>query len=434
MLREALPTLIHSPAIRFFSQPFFLHFLGPGLAVAALVFAAAVFGGLTRSAGFLSSLWPANALLIALMVRKPDLSGPAGWLGAVVGYMTADLAMGGGLLLTTWLTSANMANAMLCVALFQRIDIEDRQLRRPAAIIRLLAICICGAVVATAVGLGALVEFFGADPINATGSYFASELGNGLIVLPMALSAPSIGAFPCWYRRAEDSWGPRNARAAVPALVLFAALLLGEIIEGPARVVLFVPAIIWCALSYKLFTTACLMFVVGLWHLILLAPDVHSGQNAFFHSIISVRLAFGFLALGPMSIALTRSAQNDLVESLKKAASQDVMTGALSRSAFLEKAGQVLARKATERPLEFAVLLPEIAPANAMIVAERIRLACEKIVVTSDAGEIVRVSVSVGVACAAATQRDVGDLLKAADQALYAAKRTGRNRVAQWTP
>ena len=85
----------------------------------------------------------------------------------------------------------------------------------------------------------------------------------------------------------------------------------------------------------------------------------------------------------------------------------------------------VLARLGGE---EFALLLPETDLAQAEVVAERLRreVAGNALVVASHA---IPATVSIGVATALPGMKDVSDLMKAADQALYDAKHAGRNRV-----
>jgi diguanylate cyclase (GGDEF)-like protein len=74
---------------------------------------------------------------------------------------------------------------------------------------------------------------------------------------------------------------------------------------------------------------------------------------------------------------------------------------------------------------EFAVLLPETTAADAYQFAQRLRL-----LIAGEAIEDGRVmaTVSIGVSNAASVS-SVAELMKQADQALYQAKRTGRNRV-----
>jgi diguanylate cyclase (GGDEF)-like protein len=85
----------------------------------------------------------------------------------------------------------------------------------------------------------------------------------------------------------------------------------------------------------------------------------------------------------------------------------------------------VLARIGGE---EFALLLPETDLPQAQVVAERLRseVAAKSLVVASHS---IPATVSIGVATLVAAMSDISDLMKAADQALYDAKHSGRNRV-----
>jgi len=80
---------------------------------------------------------------------------------------------------------------------------------------------------------------------------------------------------------------------------------------------------------------------------------------------------------------------------------------------------------------EFAVLLPSTDLPRAAVVAERLRSAVASQVVHFD-GQRIRYTVSLGVASLADGEGGIDLLLKRADQALYAAKRLGRNRVERW--
>ena len=77
---------------------------------------------------------------------------------------------------------------------------------------------------------------------------------------------------------------------------------------------------------------------------------------------------------------------------------------------------------------EFVVLLPHSDMAAALALGERIRLMVETMPLLID-GQMLQLTVSVGVALAAATERDGAAVLQRADTGLYAAKRAGRNRV-----
>jgi diguanylate cyclase (GGDEF)-like protein/PAS domain S-box-containing protein len=79
---------------------------------------------------------------------------------------------------------------------------------------------------------------------------------------------------------------------------------------------------------------------------------------------------------------------------------------------------------------EFAVLLPSTTLQDAVAMANNLVRSVSSSTVQT-AGIDVRYTVSAGVALMSTAVTDLDDLMKAADLALYAAKRAGRNRVAQ---
>ncbi|WP_417490442.1 GGDEF domain-containing protein [Maricaulis sp.] len=80
---------------------------------------------------------------------------------------------------------------------------------------------------------------------------------------------------------------------------------------------------------------------------------------------------------------------------------------------------------------EFIIVLPDVTPEYAALMAERVRQAVEALQIVNDPGELIPVTASIGVSIATAEgPHDTPDsLLLAADDALYEAKETGRNRV-----
>jgi diguanylate cyclase (GGDEF)-like protein len=83
---------------------------------------------------------------------------------------------------------------------------------------------------------------------------------------------------------------------------------------------------------------------------------------------------------------------------------------------------------------EFVVLLPETDAAGAVEVAERIRSRVEGLPIGLEDGNA-SVTVSIGVSALSPGEEIPFDaLLRRADEAMYHAKRAGRNRVVTWTP
>lgn len=77
---------------------------------------------------------------------------------------------------------------------------------------------------------------------------------------------------------------------------------------------------------------------------------------------------------------------------------------------------------------EFGLILPETDAENARIICERIREAVEQSVVKTTAGEI-RYTISMGIAQLTDVPENHMQWMQKADEALYQAKETGRNRV-----
>jgi diguanylate cyclase (GGDEF)-like protein len=102
-------------------------------------------------------------------------------------------------------------------------------------------------------------------------------------------------------------------------------------------------------------------------------------------------------------------------------AGDQVLVGvAICISDSVRRAGDCAARYGGE---EFAVLMPGLSPAEALAVAETIRL---KVELWSEEPQVTTVSIGVASQTPTATA-DWADLLGAADKALYAAKANGRN-------
>ncbi len=78
---------------------------------------------------------------------------------------------------------------------------------------------------------------------------------------------------------------------------------------------------------------------------------------------------------------------------------------------------------------EFVVVMPGAGPQDAMAAAERLRTAIEEMAFTPEAGTTHPLTISVGVALSSAHNHSAELLIQAADQAMYQAKRAGRNRV-----
>jgi two-component system cell cycle response regulator len=84
---------------------------------------------------------------------------------------------------------------------------------------------------------------------------------------------------------------------------------------------------------------------------------------------------------------------------------------------------------------EFVVILPDVEDGLAEIIAERLREAIDTAEIAVSAGGVpVHVTISIGVVTERPEHSTPLQLLQSADEALYAAKRAGRNCVRLWRP
>jgi diguanylate cyclase (GGDEF)-like protein len=119
----------------------------------------------------------------------------------------------------------------------------------------------------------------------------------------------------------------------------------------------------------------------------------------------------------------------DLFKSINDRFGHDVGDAVIEHVARLcggcKRETDILARFGGE---EFVLLMPGTRGGDALAFAEELRRRVEAEPLGVD-GELLRITTSIGVAEADPAMHSLGDLLKRADQALYDAKRDGRNRV-----
>jgi len=459
----------------------FRQIAGRALGIAALVFLASGLGILTRPDHQLATFWPTNALLLGLFARRPALASPAGWAAAALGYVAADVLTGTSLPTTLRLTLANLAGVAAGFLLFRHVRQEDRHLQHPLSMLGVLAVSAAAALGASLAGALTSRSLVRMDMLNASGFWFSAELVSYVAILPVVLLAPSpAGAIT----RLAERWARlrRQPGLLLPLAALALAVLLGVIIGGPGAIAFPVPALLWCALAYRLFTTALVTLLLCIWTLIAIAHGVIDLQLQVEGPlpVISLRMGMALLAVAPLTVASVNAARNRLLATLNHAADHDALTGALNRSAFLRR-GRTLAEQAKVQatPLvammldidhfksvndrhghaagdavltafaarmrehlrddglfgrfggeEFAVLLPGLATDDAHDVAERLRELASQPIPLGD-GRVLDITVSVGLASSSASSQadTLEHLLSRADAALYRAKAMGRNRV-----
>lgn len=440
------------------------------------VFLACLLGILTRPTGFLASLWPANAIMLGLMLRIPSMARPAGWLCAALAYMAADFLTGSGFAKAAILNGANLAGVATAWLLYARQPADVVRLRHPAAMLHLVLACAAAGVVAGIIGGFANPFLFDGTAMGGWVFWFSAEFVNYVAILPVILSAQPI-------RQASRSMAAQALpaiplRAVLPGLALMASCLAVPIVGGPGAIAFTVPALLWCGLSYAVFPTALLTLASSSWVLVMISDgfmDALVGMDEMV--LVSLRLGVSLIAVAPIMVSCVMQNRNALLARLQHLATHDVLTGASSRGAF-QDAARILLRDSQApvgvmmldldhfKPIndnhghaagdmvltavagrvrhclrtddlfgrlggeEFAVVVGAQSPQDMLAVAQRIRETIAATPVLLSDGTVVSVTVSIGIVIVAqARDCDIDTLLAAADTALYRAKDAGRNQV-----
>lgn len=480
--RATLPILhfpgVASPAMSSLAPPLLSGHAVPGMTtlrrfvlVAALVAGGAMIGLLSRHA-FSVAFWPANAVLVGAMLRKPSLFRLSGWAGAFVGFVTTDLVFDRNIELSAFFALANTAGTLTATLALRRLDPADLRLERVHSVLRILAGLIPGCCVAALIGAVLVVVEFHGSAAQTLLTWPASELVNYLVVLPVLLTL-----------RHPDAQPPRIAEPPLwPAGVLALSCVAAVQFDGPGSIMFPMPALLLCALTYPVAITAVLTMLLGAGCLVTIGLGmVAIGQDmAIPRLVLSVRIAVAFLVLVPLTISSAMAVQDALLRQLRDAADHDGLTGLLNRRAFEARLQERLAQhlppggglallwldldhfkaindrhghpagdavlRAVADTLrgvcgpgelcgrlggeEFALLLSAPDCAAAHQAAERLRAAivAQKV---DWAGTMIHATASIGACHLTRLPTDAAPLLRRLDEAMYRAKRGGRNRI-EW--
>jgi len=452
------------------------------------VFVASVLGVATRPAGLLALIWPANALLAGLLIRRPELARWWAWPTAALAYYLADLLTGDGHLANFWLTLGNVTSAGVAYLVLRRLPVADRRLGNPTSIVYVMVAGLFAGLVSAGVGCWAVSWIIGTTVPDAWVLLFGGELSNHIVILPVVLAFGRVS-----FRRGDargrqvdgGSWGPDPDRISARALIVSVALLLvaetvAAVVGGPGAMTFVLPALLVAAITLGVFPTAVLALISTAWTML----AVGEGWVAYLpdpmdqEMTLSLQIGLALIALGPIAVAGAMQERNETMLRLWHGATRDELTGALTRSAFLAQAHAVLSRRdVVPRPVavlmmdldrfkdindsyghavgdavlarfgritlrgirdtdlfgrvggeEFAVLLTGVSESSAHAVAERIRqdFAVERHPELDGVA-----TVSVGLVHSIGRRAGLRQLLDEADRSLYLAKKSGRNQVHQ---
>ncbi|THF66093.1 diguanylate cyclase [Pseudothauera nasutitermitis] len=448
----------------------------PSAFLFGVVFAASLFGIWSRPVGFLASVWPANALMLVVLLRLPNARHWSGWTAGAAAFMAADLLTGAELLKAAILNAANLVSVGAAYLVLARQPTEMIRLRKPVSMLYVVLAATIGGGAAGILGGIANIWIFQGKLLSGFVFWWITEVVNYVAILPIFLSAPSFRKL--WRLLGSRAWFIRRDDL-LPALAVALSCGVALLVGGPGAIAFPILALLWCGLVYPVFLTAILTLSCSLLALTFLSSGYLSGYTTGFDNfaVISIRLGTCVIAIAPIMLAIVMRNHNELLARLRYISTHDSLTGIGNRAAFLDNAGRMLSEaphpsavmmidvdhfkaindthghasgdevlreiarriraclRSTDQfgrmgGEEFAVFLGRCQPSTAQEIAERIRasVAMRPVVIR---GEIpVPVTVSVGLSFSdEACGRCLDTLLIKADSALYAGKERGRNRV-----
>ncbi len=444
--------------------------------VFACVFAATLFGIYTRPVGFLASIWPANAVMLGLLLRNPAMAQVPGWIAGFAAFMAGDLLTGSPLEKAAILNIANIVSISASYAILIRLPQEIRELRLPVSMLWIVLAALAGGFASGIIGGLASPIFWGGDVISGIVYWTAGEFVTFIAILPVILSAPPLETLrKYWYRL--DLVDRADLAPTVAVILSFIASLL---IGGPGAVAFPVLALLWCGLVWPVFATSVLTLLFGILALGVIAsglvPNYHGVPDKA--ALSSFRLGASAIALVPITLAIVMHSRNELTERLRHMASHDALTGITNRAAFHEQATLRLSRREQTTALmmidldhfksindtwghaagdevlretakrigaalrpgdlfariggeEFVVMINTVTLDQAQKVAQRLlQTISDHPVRVGGATVLIAVTASIGLAVTRSSGTATPDaLMQQADHALYRAKHAGRNQV-----
>lgn len=438
----------------------------------------------TRPLDYLALLWPANAALLAIFLRFPQLNHMSGWLGAFSAFMFADLIMGNHFLQSLFLTFSNLISTIVSIFFIRYLKINYKYYNTGYTFIHLFGIfafagCLASAAFAVATLPNLPNAFITKENLWIDfGLWWTGEMVNYIVVLPLVLAFPRPKDMQYLFKNRRQK---RNYFSyLLPAVMVVFCILLTNIFPGPGALLYPLAALIWAALTYRLFSMTLINAFVILLTYYSLAQFYTTTQATLADSTvyISLRIGLFMLALSPLILCIISQNRNELFKRVLYLANHDSLTRTMNRHFFFQKGeyllqysknmqfsllmldidyfkrlndhfghhvgdkvlqhfAEIISNNLRDQDLfarvggeEFVLLLWDTQPAEAQTIAERIRNLVEKTPMYQSDGSELYITVSSGITHQNVQHaQDLQHIINIADQALYQAKHRGRNQV-----
>ncbi len=462
------------------------------MTVIALGYLASALGGLaiSRQAGNIATLWPPNGMLVAALLMARRRRWREILIAGAIGSVAANVVNGNNALTATSITIANLVEAFIAAAIIRGQTRTHVLFQRSSDVVVLIVASVTAALVAGTVSAISANLLAGAPFITIFVKWVLGDVLGLLVVMPIAVIAYDLFTRGPDLMLARSS---QLEAALILAGVLGVSVAVFSPDVPPVQFLVMPTVLLASfrlgPLGAALSTV--IVAVIGSVGTVIAAQAGASTADQITVSVFNfqLNLATLFLTALPIGAAMAQRSQleRDLTEEKERAdrfaremaslVNVDDLTGLATRRHFLEQLDvMAAAARRADQPLtlamididhfkpindqyghavgdavlmaigaacrtavrgddvigrlggeEFAMLMPLTDQETAYRIVDRLREAVAAIAIPAGESGAVSVTISVGMAMFAGQQID--RLLLDADQALYSAKKMGRNRI-----
>ncbi len=270
-----------------------------------IILAAAWFGIFTRPLSYSAFFWPANAILLGILIRYPFFRNISSIIGAALGYICADLFSGNTFLLTLSLTVINFISVLVALYFYlyfykNQTFVNNKKFMRnsfPLLFSTIIGSCFC-ACLAVSVLPYVPYTFLGHEqPLLNFLYWWSGELFNYILILPILISFPGFRKLVRMWFYHPEAFKLSSLKIIFPFVAVMISCVLTHYYFAPGALFYPLATLMWAAAVYSLFsisiitTLTCLTLYNSLSSMYLRSVD-----HTFIYPMISIRV--GLIILG----------------------------------------------------------------------------------------------------------------------------------------
>ena len=274
--------------------------------------------------------------------------------------MFADLVTGGPFLQSLFLTLSNLLSTIVSLFCIRYFKINYKYYNTGYTFIHLFGIfafagCLASAAFAVLTLVNVPDSFI--TPENMQIDFFlwwTGEMVNYIIILPLVLAFPRIKDIHYFLNNRRKK--TYELSYFFPLIAIAICVSLTHIFSGPGALIYPMAALIWAALTYRIFTISIINMLVLLFTYNSLT-QVYLEHDALINSttFISLRIGLFMLALAPLILCIISQNRNELYKHVLYLANYDTLTRTMNRHFFFQE-GESLLEQTKKLPFSLIML------------------------------------------------------------------------------